>query len=61
MLAESESIMEMISNQNFQKLLQCDNAKKTGMLLAAWMGNTTALKFLLNNGASVHVVDKDGR
>lgn len=54
-------LLELITNQQIDLLIKQPFAKKTGILLASWMGNANALKVLLEIGAPVNTSDESGR
>ncbi|KAF5293936.1 hypothetical protein FQA39_LY13641 [Lamprigera yunnana] len=60
-LEDAHAILELINIGQFSQLTLYSSGKKTGLLLSAWLGNAIAMKFLLAESATVHVMDPDGR
>ncbi|XP_031337545.1 transient receptor potential channel pyrexia isoform X2 [Photinus pyralis] len=61
LLDDANIILELINNQQLDQLTLYKSGKKTGILIASWLGQAAALKVLIAQGATVHVADCGGR
>lgn len=60
-LDDYDKIYELINNEDLEALLLNNDANKTGLLLASWLGRSSIVKFLIDNGADVDTSDTNGR